>query len=331
MKKKLMLLLITALMGLMVLTACGSSENTEQPGNNVSNEKQEEIPTIDESLQEEEPAATPTPTLSPTPTPEVIQPGRLMLGLSQNMREYGSAEIDLSMVLDMNLNDEQIKMLEDSGYYNDIEIEPVFWLKANGNFASSKDATMATLNMEQNQCGLVSKWSNSEYMQRNTEGDLLDYYFSAAEGSWVVYNQGDTTTYDLTEWIEVFGVAQVAQLATMTVFEDIAVTEEGDKYFVDGIISFERFMLITEAVNSLFAGGVSFDSNDLKINVHAEFGKEDKKIQFLSMYLANPKQITQNDMVQFSELRFDVKFNISPDGEKIVVPMDILNSAVSVN
>ena len=326
-----MLLLITALMGLMVLTACGSSENTEQPGNNVSNEKQEEIPTIDESLQEEEPAATPTPTLSPTPTPEVIQPGRLMLGLSQNMREYGSAEIDLSMVLDMNLNDEQIKMLEDSGYYNDIEIEPVFWLKANGNFASSKDATMATLNMEQNQCGLVSKWSNSEYMQRNTEGDLLDYYFSAAEGSWVVYNQGDTTTYDLTEWIEVFGVAQVAQLATMTVFEDIAVTEEGDKYFVDGIISFERFMLITEAVNSLFAGGVSFDSNDLKINVHAEFGKEDKKIQFLSMYLANPKQITQNDMVQFSELRFDVKFNISPDGEKIVVPMDILNSAVSVN
>ena len=49
------------------------------------------------------------------------------------------------------------------------------------------------------------------------------------------------------------------------------------------------------------------------------------------MYLANPKQITQNDMVQFSELRVDVKFNISPDGEKIVVPMDILNSAVSVN
>ena len=226
MKKKLTLLLITALTGLMVLTACGSSENTEQPGTNVSDEKQqEEIPAIGDQSQEEEPTATPTPTLSPTPTPEVIQPGRLMLGLSQSMREYGSAEIDMSIVLDVNLNDEQIKMLEDSGYYNDIEIEPVFWLKANGNFASSKDAAMATLNMEQNQSGLVSKWSNSEYMQRNTEGDLLEYYFSAAEGSWVVYNQGDSTTPDLTEWIEIFGVAQVSQLATMTVFEDIAVTE----------------------------------------------------------------------------------------------------------
>ena len=330
MKKRLALLFITVLMGLMVFTACGSTENTEQPGNNVSDEKQEEIPAINEK-QEEELPATPTPTLSPTPTPEAIQPGRLMLGLSQNMREYGSAEIDLSMVLDMNLDDEQIKMLEDSGYYDGIEIEPVFWLKANGDFASSKDATRATLNMEQNQCGLVSKWSNSEYMQRNTDGDLLEYYFSAADGMWCVYNQGDSTTPDLTEWIEIFGVAQVSQLATMTVFEDIEVTEEGDLYFVDGTISFERFMKITDAVNSLFAGGVSFDSNDLEINVHAEFGKEDKKIQFLSMYLANPKQITQNDMVQFSELRFDVKFNISPDGEKIVVPMDILNSAVSVN
>ena len=330
MKKRLALLFITVLMGLMLFTACGSTENTEQPGNNVSDEKQEEIPAINEK-QEEELPATPTPTLSPTPTPEAIQPGRLMLGLSQNMREYGSAEIDLSMVLDMNLDDEQIKMLEDSGYYDGIEIEPVFWLKANGNFASSKDAAMATLNMEQNQCGLVNPWSNSEYMQRNTDGDLLEYYFSAADGMWCVYNQGDSTTPDLTEWIEIFGVAQVSQLATMTVFEDIAVTEEGDLYFVDGTISFERFMKITEAVNSLFAGGVSFDSNDLEINVHAEFGKEDKKIQFLSMYLANPKQITQNDMVQFSELRFDVKFNISPDGEKIVVPMDILNSAVSVN
>ena len=330
MKKRLALLFITVLMGLMVFTACGSTENTEQPGNNVSDEKQEEIPAINEK-QEEELPATPTPTLSPTPTPEVIQPGRLMLGLSQGMKEYGSAEIDLSMVLDMNLNDEQIKMLEDSGYYEDIEIEPVFWLKANGDFASSKDATRATLNMEQNQCGLVSKWSNSEYMQRNTEGDLLEYYFSAADGMWCVYNQGDSTTPDLTEWIEIFGVAQVSQLATMTVFEDIAVTEEGDKYFVDGIISFERFLKITEVGNSLYASGAPLNPDDLEINVHAEFGKDDKKIQFLSMYLANPKQLTQNDMAQISELRFDVKFNISPDGEKIVVPMDILNSAVSVN
>ena len=144
MKKRLALLFITVLMGLMVFTACGSTENTEQPGNNVSDEKQEEIPAINEK-QEEELPATPTPTLSPTPTPEVIQPGRLMLNLSQNMKEYGSAEIDMSIVLDMNLNDEQIKMLEDSGYYNDIEIEPVFWLKANGSFASSKDAAMAHL------------------------------------------------------------------------------------------------------------------------------------------------------------------------------------------
>lgn len=328
MKKKLVFLLIAVFM-MMLFTACGSTENTEQPGNDVSNEKQEEIPAIDES--QEEPEATPTPTLSPTPTPEAIQPGRLMLGLSQNMREYGSAEIDLSIVLDMNLNDERIKMLEDSGYYDGIEIEPVFWLKANGNFASSKDAAMATLNMEQNQCGLVSPWSNSEYMQRNTDGDLLEYYFSAADGRWCVYNQGNSTTPDLTEWIEVFGVAQVSQLATMTVFEDIAVTEEGDKYFVDGMISFERFLKITEVGNSLYASGALLNPDDLEINVHAEFGKDDKKIQLLSMYLANPKQITQNDMAQISELRFDVKFNISPDGEKIVVPMDILNSAVSVN
>ena len=49
MKKKLTLLLITMLMVLLVLTACGSSENTEQPGTNVSDEKQqEEIPAIDE-------------------------------------------------------------------------------------------------------------------------------------------------------------------------------------------------------------------------------------------------------------------------------------------
>ena len=82
MKKRLALLFITVLMGLMVFTACGSTENTEQPGNNVSDEKQEEIPAINEK-QEEELLATPTPTLSPTPTPEAIQPGRLMLNLSQ--------------------------------------------------------------------------------------------------------------------------------------------------------------------------------------------------------------------------------------------------------
>ena len=57
MKKKLVFLLIAVFM-MMLFTACGSTENTEQPGNDVSNEKQEEIPAIDES--QEEPEATPT-------------------------------------------------------------------------------------------------------------------------------------------------------------------------------------------------------------------------------------------------------------------------------
>ena len=36
MKKRLALLFITVLMGLMIFTACGSSENTEKLGSNVS-------------------------------------------------------------------------------------------------------------------------------------------------------------------------------------------------------------------------------------------------------------------------------------------------------
>ena len=330
MKKKLTLLLITALTGLMVLTACGSSENTEQPGTNVSDEKQqEEIPAIDEK-QEEEPTATPTPTLSPTPTPEVMQPGRLMLGLSQNMKEYGSAEIDLSIVAELNLTDDQVEELKNTGYFDELEIEHIFGFKASGSFASNKDAARAELEIEQNQYGLVSQRMNREYMQRNTDGELLDYYISAADGMWYVYNQGDTTTPDLTEWLEIFGVAQVSQLSTMTVFEDITVTEEGNQYLVDGIMSFDRFMKMSDMTGMFYAEDLAKLPDDLQVNMHAEFGKEDKRIRFLTMYLANPKELAPNEWVQFSELRFDVKFNISPDGEKIVVPMDIVNSAVSV-
>jgi len=328
MKKKFVFLLIAVFM-MLLFTACGSTENTEQPGNNVSDEKQEEIPAIDEK-QEEEPTATPTPTLSPTPTPEVIQPGRLMLYLTEGMKEYGSAEIDLSIVADMNLTDDQIQMLKDSGYYEGIEIEPVVSVKATGNFASNKDAAMAELTVEQNQAGLLYQRTTRNYMQRNAEGDILEYYVGN-DGMWYVYNQGDTTTPDLTEWIDIFGVAQVSQLSISTVFEEIALTEEGNQYFVDGVISFDRFMKMTEAGSSFYTSGVQAVSGDLEINVHAEFGKADKQIRFLSMYLANPKQLTQKDEMQISELRFDVTFNISQDGAQIVVPMDIVNSAVSAN
>ena len=329
MKKRLALLFITVLMGLMVFTACGSTENTEQPGNNVSDEKQEEIPAINEK-QEEELPATPTPTLSPTPTPEVIQPGRLLLGLSQNMKEYGSAEIDMSVVVDVNLSENGREEMKASGYFDGVEIEAEVSYRMNGNIASNKDGASAELLITENYYGLKDDRIFAEYMQRNADGDLLDYYLSV-EDIWCVYSQGDTTTPDLTDWLELLGVAQVSQLTVVNVFENLALTEEGDQYLVDGMISFDRFMKITEIGESFYANELAAVSGDLEVNVHAEFGKADKKIRLLSMYLANPKEMTQNDKLQFSELYCNVRFNISPDGERIVVPMDIVNSAVNVD
>jgi len=328
MKKKFAILLV-AIFVLMMFTACGSTENTEQPGNKVSDEKQEEISEIDEPLQEE-PTATPTPTLSPTPTPEVIQPGRLLLGLSQNMKEYGSAEIDMSVVVDVNLSENGREEMKASGYFDGVEIEADVSYRMNGNIASNKDGASAELLITENYYGLKDDTIFAEYMQRNADGDLLDYYLSV-EDIWCVYSQGDTTTPDLTDWLELLGVAQVSQLTVVNVFENLALTEEGDQYLVDGMISFDRFMKITEIGESFYANELAAISGDLEVNVHAEFGKADKKIRLLSMYLANPKEMTQNDKLQFSELYCNVRFNISPDGEKIVVPMDIVNSAVSVD
>jgi hypothetical protein len=166
-------------------------------------------------------------------------------------------------------------------------------------------------------------------MQRNADGDLLDYYLSV-EDIWCVCSLGDTTTPDLTHWLELISVAQVSQLAVVNVFENLVLTEEGDQYLVDGMISLDRFMKITEVGDSFYANELAAVSGDLEVNVHAEFGKADKNIRLLSMYLANPKKMTQNDRLQFSELYCNVRFNISPDGAKIVVPMDIVNSAVNV-
>ena len=328
MKKKFAILLV-AIFVLMMFTACGSTENTEQPGNKVSDEKQEEISEIDEPLQEE-PTATPTPTLSPTPTPEVIQPGRLLLGLSQNMKEYGSAEIDMSVVVDVNLSENGREEMKASGYFDGVEIEDEVSYRMKGNVASNKDGASANLLITENYYGLKDDRIFAEYMQRNADGDLLDYYLSV-EDIWCVYVQGDTTTPDLTDWLELLGVAQVSQLTVVNVFENLALTEEGDQYLVDGMISFDRFMKITEIGESFYANELAAVSGDLEVNVHAEFGKADKKIRLLSMYLANPKEMTQNDKLQFSELYCNVRFNISPDGERIVVPMDIVNSAVNVD
>ena len=328
MKKKFAILLV-AIFVLMMFTACGSTENTEQSGNKVSDEKQEEISEIDEPLQEE-PTATPTPTLSPTPTPEAIQPGRLLLGLSQNMKEYGSAEIDMSVVVDVNLSENGREEMKASGYFDGVEIEDEVSYRMKGNVASNKDGASANLLITENYYGLKDDTIFAEYMQRNADGDLLDYYLSV-EDIWCVYSQGDTTTPDLTDWLELLGVAQVSQLTVVNVFENLALTEEGDQYLVDGMISFDRFMKITEIGDSFYANELAAVSGDLEVNVHAEFGKADKKIRLLSMYLANPKEMTQNDKLQFSELYCNVRFNISPDGERIVVPMDIVNSAVNVD
>lgn len=333
MKKRLLLLLITALLGLMAFTACGSSEDTEQPKNNASNEDlQEEIPAIDSPSQEDETDVQPTPTSTPTPSPApAVQVGRLLLGLSENMKEYGTVEMDMGLTAEINLSDEEIDMLASSDYFEGIEIVNKVEFAVKGTFAGSKTAASIDLDVDMNEFGAPWSQNIEQYLQTSESGDLINYYFDDYAGMWYAYNEGESTPPDLTDNAMSVGIIDTRQLATQTVYQEIEMTEEMDKYLVDGTISFERFRMFAEIANFFNQEIMNSLPKDMEIKVHMEFDKETLAISVLSIYLDNIRPLTQNDRAQFTELYIDMKFDITPNGAKIVIPAYILDSAVNAN
>lgn len=331
MKKKLTLLLITALMVLLVLTACGSSENTEQPKNNAANENlQEEIPAIGETKEdEEEVVATSTPT--PTPAQETVKVERLLLGLGENMRELGTAELDMSMVFAENLSEEDIELMKEDEMFKDIEVTNEYIIRIKGDMACSKDSGVGDFDIDYDVYGYQMHEDYTNYFQRTDSGELIDYYYSIRDGVWYEYNEGENNVPDLTDMTDMLGVVDVAPLATKTVYKEITMVEDGDKYLVDGKIDFARFTKMTMFVNMFNQNVLNMMTDDLDIHVHMEFGKEDKALRVLSIYLADPKPLTPDDIAQFTELYLDVKYNVTADGQNVSVPMEVRENAIKEN
>lgn len=331
MKKKLTLLLITMLMVLLVLTACGSSENTEQPKNDVTNEnQQEEIPAIGESQEdEEEVVATSTPT--PTPAQETVKVERLLLGLGENMRELGTAELDMSMVFAENLSEEDIELMKEDEMFKDIEVTNEYIIRIKGDMACSKDSGVGDFDIDYDVYGYQMHEDYTNYFQRTDSGELIDYYYNVRDGVWYEYNEGETNVPDLTDMTDMLGVVDVAPLATKTVYKEVTMVEDGDKYLVDGKIDFARFTKMTMFVNMFNQNVLNMMTDDLDIHVHMEFGKEDKALRVLSIYLADPKPLTPDDIAQFTELYLDVKYNVTADGQNVSVPMEVRENAIKEN
>ncbi len=329
MKKKITFLFITVLM--LLVTACGSSENTEQPKNDVANEnQQEEIPAIGESQEdEEEVVATSTPT--PTPAQETVKVERLLLGLGENMRELGTAELDMSLVLAENLTEEDIESIKEDEMFKDIEVTNEYIIRIKGNMACSKDSGVGDFDIDYDMYGYQMHEDYINYFQRTDSGELIDYYFSMMDGMWYEYNEGENNVPDLTDMTDMLGVVDVAPLATKTVYKEITMVEDGDRYLVDGKIDFARFTKMTMFVNMFNQNVLNMMTDNLDIHVHMEFGKEDKAIRVLSIYLADPKPLTPDDIAQFTELYLDVKYNVTPDGERVSIPLEVRDNAIKEN
>lgn len=335
MKKKVMVLFGIMLVLCLALTACGSAENTEQPKNNAANEDlQEEIPAIDEASQEDETETTVeiTPTSTPTPTPApAVQVGRLLLGLSENMKEYGTAEMDMGLTAELNLSDDEIEMLASDEYFEGVEIVNKVTFALKGVLAGSKTAASIDLDVDMNEFGVAWHQDIEQYLQTSDSGELINYYFDDYAGSWYAYNEGEATPPDLTENAMSIGIIDTRQLAMKTVYQEIEMTEEVDKYLVDGTISFERFRMFAEIANFFNQEIMNSLPKDMEIKVHMEFDKETLAIRVLSIYLDNIRPMTQNDRAQFTELYIDIKFDITPNGAQIVIPPYVLDSVVSAN
>ena len=328
MKKKLALLFITILMGVLVLTACGASENEELPKSDATNENlQEEIPAIGES--QEEVVATSTPT--PTPAQENVKVERLLLGLGENMRELGTAELEMSLVLSENLSEEDIELIKEDEMFKDIEVTNEYIIRIKGDMACSKDSGVGDFDIDYDMYGYKMHEDYTNYFQRTDSGELIDYYYNIREGVWYEYNEGENNVPDLTDMTDMLGVVDVAPLATKTVYKEIAMVEDGDRYLVDGKIDFARFTMMTMFVNMFNQNVLNMMTDDLDIHVHMEFGKEDKALRVLSIYLADPKQLTPDDIAQFTELYLDVKYNVTADGQKVSIPMEVRENAIKEN
>lgn len=329
MKKRVVLLL--SIMLVLALTACGSSKNTEQPKNDVANEnQQEEIPAIGE-LQEDEEEVVVTSTPTPTPAQETVKVERLLLGLGENMRELGTAELDMSMVFAENLSEEDIELMKEDEMFKDIEVTNEYIIRIKGDMACSKDSGVGDFDIDYDVYGYQMHEDYTNYFQRTDSGELIDYYYNVRDGVWYEYNEGETNVPDLTDMTDMLGVVDVAPLATKTVYKEITMVEDGDKYLVDGKIDFARFTKMTMFVNMFNQNVLNMMTDDLDIHVHMEFGKEDKALRVLSIYLADPKPLTPDDVAQFTELYLDVKYNVTADGQNVSIPMEVRENAVKEN
>ena len=329
MKKRVVLLL--SIMLVLALTACGSSKNTEQPKNDVANEnQQEEIPAIGE-LQEDEEEVVATSTPTPTPAQETVKVERLLLSLSEHMRELGNAELDMSLVLAENLSEEDIELMKEDEMFKDIEVTNEYIIRIKGDMACSKDSGVGDFDIDYDVYGYQMHEDYTNYFQRTDSGELIDYYYNVRDGVWYEYNEGENNVPDLTDMTDMLGVVDVAPLATKTVYKEITMVEDGDKYLVDGKIDFARFTKMTMFVNMFNQNVLNMMTDDLDIHVHMEFGKEDKALRVLSIYLADPKQLTPDDIAQFTELYLDVKYNVTADGQNVSIPMEVRENAIKEN
>lgn len=331
MKKRVMCFIGIMVVLCLALTACGSKESNEQPADKAANEsQQEEIPAIDAPVQEDEPESTTTPIPTPVPTkePQKVKVGRLLLGLGGYMREYGSIEMDLGLTTTLNLTDAEIEELKNTGAFEEIEIGSDISMKAKGMFGCNKQAAGIELKIDMNQFGAVMHQDRAQYFYLSESGDVLDYYYDSYTGTWYQYNEGEMEIPDLTELVGIIDAINLKDLALEQVYQELVMTEDMDKYLVDGIISFDRFLLMASVANVFIPEIMNSLPDDLEIKVHMEFDQETLAIRVLSIYLDNIRPMTQTDRVQFSELYIDMKFDITPDGAKVVIPGEALDHAI---
>ena len=88
------------------------------------------------------------------------------------------------------------------------------------------------------------------------------------DAGWYEYNEGETNVPDLTDMTDMLGVVDVAPLATKTVYKEVTMVEDGDKYLVDGKIDFARFTKMTMFVNMFNQNVLNMMTDDLDIHVH---------------------------------------------------------------
>lgn len=332
MKKRVAFVLGVVFVLVFALTACGSEKNTQQSADNTANTEQAVIPAVDETVQEveTEPTKKPTPTTAPTQA-QAIKVERLLLGLSENLKKFGSAELDMGLTMDLNLSDAEVDDLKSMEYYDGIELTNQISLKVSGELACGKTATSMNLDVELDEFGAVWGQNIIQYLQLSDSGEMKNYYFDDYAGIWYVYNEGEMSAPDLTEWALSIDLVDTRQLATKNVYEEIEMKEEADKYLVDGVISFERFRMFAGIANMFNQEIMNSLPKDMEVKLHMEFNKEDLSITVLSIYLDNLQPLTQKDRAQFSEMYFEMKYDISPEGAQIVVPAQVIDSAISAN